>query len=72
MRTRTQDEVHPLLRAESRKAFLRAGFQCEECGGTEGLAPHHIVKRSQGGADTADNLRILCIYCHNAAHGVSG
>ena len=71
MRHRTQDEVHPLLRAESRKAFMRAGFCCEgvgsdgqRCGGTEGLSAHHIVKRSQGGADTVDNLRVLCIYCH--------
>lgn len=30
---------------------------------------HHIVFRSHGGGDTADNGVILCRSCHGLAHG---
>ena len=29
---------------------------------------HHIIKRSQGGKDTPDNLIALCRECHTKAH----
>lgn len=33
---------------------------------------HHIVYRSQGGADTPDNLRALCHSCHTKLHSEAG
>lgn len=36
--------------------YERANYQCELCGRTKGLQEHHIVKRSQGGKDTEENL----------------
>ena len=33
-----------------------------------GAHAHHIKRRSQGGADTADNLLIVCVPCHQAIH----
>lgn len=33
--------------------------------------PHHIVFRSQGGDDTAENLTLLCRYCHGQRHGIN-
>lgn len=47
----------------------RDGRACVLCGGC-GAHIHHIVFRSQGGKDTADNLVTLCGGCHERAHGV--
>lgn len=48
----------------------RDGHKCRMCGRSEGLADvHHIIKRSQGGDDSADNLMTLCRSCHNKEHG---
>ncbi len=33
---------------------------------------HHVIKRSQGGADTIENLIPLCRPCHNATDYPSG
>lgn len=45
--------------------FHRAGWRCENCKRRTRLAAHHIVKRSQGGEDTAENLAALCSICHD-------
>src|SRR5690554_2719550 len=45
---------------------------CEICGSTHGLQHHHIVKKSQGGPDTADNLILLCWEHHHSKIGVHG
>ena len=43
---------------------------CQVCGRTDQyISVHHLVKRSQGGGDIADNLVALCITCHEIAHG---
>jgi 5-methylcytosine-specific restriction endonuclease McrA len=48
---------------------------CEMCGwkGPEAklLHAHHIIGLSVGGADTLDNLAILCPNCHAVAHYVT-
>lgn len=52
---------------------FRAKGRCEECGQLpdwRGLQGHHIVKRSQGGEDTAENCLINCGRCHSGEHGV--
>lgn len=33
-----------------------------------GLHRHHVVRRSQGGADTPDNLLWLCPWHHHYVH----
>jgi hypothetical protein len=48
--------------------LARCGRRCENpwCRVKAALDPHHVVKRSQGGEDTADNLVMVCRYCHGA------
>ena len=46
------------------------GEPCEECERRPGTMLHHVTLRSQGGGDTRDNLRWLCVYCHEEAHGI--
>ena len=58
---------------ENTKAMVlnRDGYTCQYCKGRHKdskLEVHHIVFRSQGGADTADNLITLCHTCHKDIH----
>ena len=46
------------------------GEPCFRCEQRMGVHVHHTTFRSQGGSDTEDNLEMLCIICHDAAHGV--
>ena len=51
----------------------RDGYTCqgENCpGGWFIDPPHHIIFKSQGGEDTAENLITLCRYCHSQRHGI--
>ena len=43
---------------------------CVECGKwiEPGNIPHHIVKKSQGGEDTLENLQMLCMEHHSKHH----
>ena len=55
------------------KAFVlaRDGYTCRHCKGKHKdtrLEVHHIVWRSQGGSDDADNLITLCRTCHTGVH----
>lgn len=59
---------------EFREALnARAGGRCEECGG-EGeivgqlihrLEQHHGVRRVDGGEHSLENVRLLCVGCHD-------
>ena len=49
-----------------RKVYERDGGQCVLCGGA-GAHIHHIIFRSQGGKDEAENLVTLCGSCHENA-----
>ncbi len=58
---------------ENTKAMVlnRDGYKCQCCKGKHKdskLEVHHIVFRSQGGSDEADNLITLCHTCHKALH----
>ena len=50
-------------RALKAHVWARARGRCEACG-LAGSEAHHVVKRSQGGADTADNVIWLCAVHH--------
>jgi 5-methylcytosine-specific restriction endonuclease McrA len=52
-----------------RARMLKAGARCEMCGGDQDLRLDHILPRSMGGDDYAENMRVLCVSCH-AKHGV--
>ncbi len=47
------------------------GEPCWDCELRPGTEVHHDVFRSQGGGDTADNLRWLCRPCHDLRHGIN-
>ena len=49
----------------------RDGYKCQHCKGRtkdSKLEVHHIIFRSQGGSDDADNLITLCHTCHKELH----
>lgn len=58
---------------ENTKAMVlnRDNYTCQCCKGKHKdskLEVHHIIYRSQGGSDEADNLITLCHTCHKALH----
>ena len=44
----------------------RDGGRCARCGAQQDLQYDHIIPLSRGGADTADNLQLLCAPCARA------
>jgi HNH endonuclease len=42
------------------KILERDGWKCQRCGRRDKLQIHHIVRRSQSGADCEENLVVLC------------
>jgi 5-methylcytosine-specific restriction endonuclease McrA len=52
----------------STACFVRDGWRCRHCRRWEDLHPHHMVYKSQGGADTLENLICLCFRCHTMHH----
>jgi 5-methylcytosine-specific restriction endonuclease McrA len=65
-RARGRQAVSPAEWQAIRATVLaRAGWCCEACAAPGRLDVHHVVKRSQGGADTElDALVALCRRCH--------
>jgi 5-methylcytosine-specific restriction endonuclease McrA len=65
----------PRLRLEDRgyrelkmKILERDGWKCQYCGRRDQLQIHHIIRRSQLGADGEENLTVLCSSCHRSFH----
>jgi 5-methylcytosine-specific restriction endonuclease McrA len=52
-----------------RVVLARDKHMCRACQSTHGLEMHHVIFRSLGGKDEAENLIMLCIDCHRAVHG---
>ena len=52
------------------EVLARDGHACQVCGAEDRLTLDHIVPYSQGGPDTAENLRTLCRRC-NARRGAA-
>jgi 5-methylcytosine-specific restriction endonuclease McrA len=46
----------------------RDGWKCQHCGRRDRLQIHHIILRSQLGADGEENLLVLCSSCHRSLH----
>ena len=74
-RGKTVEEACQDLRTDNlmtiRRRKLREGKgRCNHCGGGGPLQLHHVEFRSQGGTDHPDNLDLICIECHNKAHGL--
>lgn len=58
---------------ENTKAMVlnRDGYKCQYCKGKHKdskLEVHHMIFRSKGGSDEAENLITLCRTCHKALH----
>lgn len=66
--TSTHRPALPLAEYRALVAYIkrREGHRCLVCRRHRALDPAHIVKRSQGGADSPDNLVALCRECHDA------
>jgi len=52
-----------------RRVLERDEYKCQTCGKWTEAPPHHVRHRSQGGSDTLENLKTLCMRCHEKAHG---
>ncbi len=61
-----------VLRSGQRQVRARSGGRCEAAVAGRctkwGSHVHHVVLRSAGGADTADNLLHVCQPCHDWIH----
>lgn len=54
---------------DARKIIVsRDGNKCKWCSSNVQLEVHHILPKSQGGTDAADNLVTLCHKCHKQWH----
>ena len=68
---RQSDLAEGKIPDELREAVLeRDNHTCRLpwCSERGGLTPHHILFKSQGGADTLDNIVTLCLKHHNDRH----
>ena len=54
----------PIPENVRRAVFERDGGRCVECGTTFGIQYDHVIPWSMGGADTVENLQILCTTCN--------
>jgi hypothetical protein len=53
------------VKKEVRKKYKN---KCAHCGSASNLHFHHIEKYSEGGQNTVDNLKLLCVNCHAEEH----
>ena len=49
--------------------YERDNWRCVLCRCRTRLTPHHVIPRSHGGEDTAENLITLCVTCHERQEG---
>ena len=49
--------------AARQEVWERDGGRCVRCGAQQELQYDHIIPLSRGGADTAENLQLLCAPC---------
>ena len=56
----------PLPEGVRNEVWRRDGGRCVQCGSQENLEFDHIIPVSQGGANTARNLQLLCEACNRS------
>ena len=61
---RRKDAKKQISRKLRFEIMERDGWKCVLCGGKELLQIDHIIARVNGGEDTKENLRTLCIDCN--------
>ena len=62
----TEAAAPELVAALQKAVWERDGGRCARCGAQQDLQYDHIIPLSRGGADTADNLQLLCAPCARA------
>ncbi len=62
------DGAAKLTKAQRRRVLDRDGHSCRCCRSRRNLQIHHVRFVSRGGETRADNLLILCSYCHGRIH----
>ncbi|WP_394341817.1 HNH endonuclease [Natrarchaeobius halalkaliphilus] len=50
------------------EALERDNHECQRCGEDTDIEVHHLIPRSAGGPDKAENLVTLCSKCHSWVH----
>lgn len=56
----------PIPREVQREVFTRDGGRCVECGSDFQIQYDHVIPHSLSGADTAQNLQLLCAPCNQS------
>ena len=62
----------PIPRAVRLAVFERDGGRCAECGSSFDIQYDHVIPLALGGANTVENLQILCAPCNQAKGATLG
>ena len=65
---------HRLNKNIGNAVLAKYEYQCTQCGSTENLCVHHIIRKKPADADynEKDNLTVLCRSCHMKLHRREG